>query len=180
MLSIMNSNSIILLHGGVSSGKSRFAVKTARELELPTVFLASYRNFYADSEMKRKINRHKKERPSDWITIEPVFDIIDITSQYKNKKVVLLLDCLSLYTSGLMMDGLSDKKILRHIKDWSEKMKTCKCNWIIVSNEVGMSPVPDSKETRRFRELLGKCNQIVAKTATQVYFFVAGIPQKIK
>ena len=49
-----------------------------------------------------------------------------------------------------------------------------------LSNEVGMSLVPDNKLGRLYRDLLGKANQHIAKHSDEVYFLVAGIPLKIK
>ncbi len=51
---------------------------------------------------------------------------------------------------------------------------------IFVADEVGMSVVPESKESRIFRDLNGIANQKIAQIASEVYFVACGIPNQIK
>ena len=51
---------------------------------------------------------------------------------------------------------------------------------VIVSSEVGMSPVAGTPLGRRFQDLLGTVNQAVAATADSVTLVTAGIPVPIK
>jgi len=51
---------------------------------------------------------------------------------------------------------------------------------IIISNEVGYGIVPDNVLSRRFRDIAGYANQIIAKEADNVYLVTAGIETKIK
>ena len=51
---------------------------------------------------------------------------------------------------------------------------------IIVSNEVGGGIVPGDPLSRRFRDLVGLTNQIIALRADEVIMMQAGIPIKIK
>ncbi|GAJ03161.1 unnamed protein product, partial [marine sediment metagenome] len=58
----------ILIIGGVRSGKSRFAQELALKLDKPVLFVATAEA--GDEEMRRRIEEHKKARPSDWSTLE--------------------------------------------------------------------------------------------------------------
>ena len=51
---------------------------------------------------------------------------------------------------------------------------------VLVSNEVGMSLVPDNRLGRLYRDLLGRANQSMAAVAQTVYLMVAGIPLTVK
>ena len=51
---------------------------------------------------------------------------------------------------------------------------------ILVSDEVGLGVVPESKEGRRFRDLLGLVNQRAAAAAEEVRLCVAGIGSRVK
>ena len=53
-------------------------------------------------------------------------------------------------------------------------------SFIIVSNEVGMGLVPETRLGRIYRDMLGKTNQLIAQHASEVYLKVAGIPVKLK
>jgi adenosylcobinamide kinase/adenosylcobinamide-phosphate guanylyltransferase len=50
----------------------------------------------------------------------------------------------------------------------------------IVSNEVGLSIVPDNVLGRQFRDLQGLLNQKLASQANEVFFMMAGLSQKLK
>ena len=46
---------------------------------------------------------------------------------------------------------------------------------IVVTNEVGWGVVPATSLGRRYRDLLGTANQVLAATSAKVYLLVAGI-----
>jgi len=50
----------------------------------------------------------------------------------------------------------------------------------VVSDEVGQGVVPATVAGRRFRDELGRVNQLVARDAATVTVVVAGIPVAIK
>jgi len=49
-----------------------------------------------------------------------------------------------------------------------------------VSNDVGSGIVPANALARRFRDILGSANQMMASAADEVIFMQSGIPVKIK
>ena len=51
---------------------------------------------------------------------------------------------------------------------------------VLISNEVGMAPVALTPLGRLFQDTIGFAHQRVAAAARDVYFLLAGIPQKIK
>lgn len=51
---------------------------------------------------------------------------------------------------------------------------------IFVSNEVGMGIVPENSDARRFRDLAGRANQVIAASADEVTLIVSGIPWHLK
>ncbi|MCL0034746.1 bifunctional adenosylcobinamide kinase/adenosylcobinamide-phosphate guanylyltransferase [Dehalococcoidia bacterium] len=59
-------------------------------------------------------------------------------------------------------------------------MQKTSATFIIVSNEVGLGLVSESKLGRAYGDLLGRANQMIARYAGEVYFMVAGIPMKVK
>jgi adenosylcobinamide kinase/adenosylcobinamide-phosphate guanylyltransferase len=51
---------------------------------------------------------------------------------------------------------------------------------IFVTNEVGLGIIPDNPASRLYRDIAGRCNQIIASRADSVIFMISGIPLIIK
>ena len=181
---------LILITGGARSGKSAFALRLANNLSKkacrpsPSAQAVGGQVTYIataeakDKEMELRIKIHRKNRPSRWKTVERKKNVTEILSRIAGKSEVILLDCLTLLISNLL---LSDRKdVLREIRRLVSKIKEIKATVLIVSNEVGMGIVPDNRLARRFRDIAGRANQIVAQAADEVYLVVSGISMKIK
>ena len=169
---------IIFILGGARSGKSSYAVNLAKSLGKRIVFIATC--IPGDSEMEHRIKLHKKSRPRTWRVIEEGVHIDSVLKRAKTGCDAILIDCMGLFISNLMMVESSDKKIeskLRQVIGQIEKMAS---GVIVVSNEVGMGIVPDNLLARRFRDLLGRVNQMIAQSADKVIMMNAGIPMMIK
>jgi len=61
-----------------------------------------------------------------------------------------------------------------------EALKKNKARVIIVSNEVGMSIVPENAMARAFRDEQGFANQRIAEIAGEAVFIAAGLPITLK
>jgi adenosylcobinamide kinase/adenosylcobinamide-phosphate guanylyltransferase len=75
---------------------------------------------------------------------------------------------------------LKDEEILERTQRLKEFISTSDHRVILITNEVGWGIVPASKLGRRFRDLQGMVNQIMAEGADEVYLMVSGLPLKIK
>ena len=53
-------------------------------------------------------------------------------------------------------------------------------HFILVTNEIGMGLVPETAFSRRFRDMAGRINQMIAKESDEVCLVVSGIPMMIK
>lgn len=169
---------LVLILGGARSGKSSYAVELAKELTKKIVFIATAASI--DEEMSQRIELHKKSRPKQWKLVEEGKNVSSILPELENKYEVVLVDCLGLLVSNLLADDLTDEQIHTRIRDLIEAIQKTEVTTIIVSNEVGSGIVPMNALARRFRDLVGLSNQMVAKYADEVVFMRAGIPVKIK
>ena len=178
----------ILLTGGVRSGKSDYAEKLAKISKDSVLFVATAVAF--DEEMCKRIEAHKKSRPSSWRTLEVTENAGKQINQNIGDAKVVVLDCITVLTGNLLskmieVDGKTDsksilKKITEEIEGILECMKSSGAGFIIVTNEVGMGVVPNNPMGRLYRDLLGKANQLIAERVDSVIFMVSGIPLKIK
>ena len=166
----------ILITGGVKSGKSRFALKIAREIEKEEkIFIATARPI--DEEMEDKIEKHEKERGSDFQTVEEPIHLGDILTKINQSTVVI--DCLTLWLSNLFFEVRESEKLFE-IESFIQALKEFGGNIIIVTNEVGWGIIPESETSRNYQAELGRLNQEVAEICDEVYVLISGIPSKIK
>ena len=179
----------ILIIGGARSGKSHIAQEFALKSGRPVLFVATAEA--GDEEMKRRIEEHRKARPSDWSTLEVTMHVGSAIRQKIGKVRVVILDCITLLVSNILGQyndragrhtGAStvEEKVIAEIGELVECMKHVDAGFIIVTNEVGTGLVPNNEFGRLYRDLLGRANQILAQHVDEVYLMVAGVPVKIK
>lgn len=182
---------LILVTGGVRSGKSTFAEEKANSFGDDVLYVATATPF--DEEMKERIKKHKLQRPSSWETIEAHRDIDSLIQAKIKDKSAVLLDCITVMINNIMFDicpdfnnvGKAEETVIcSSVKENVEKLigfaDMCEVPFVFVTNEVGMGLVPEYKASRIFRDLAGSMNQMIAKACEEVYLCVCGIPVKIK
>ncbi len=173
---------ITLILGGARSGKSHYAQQLAMELGDKVLFIATGEAL--DEEMQARIAEHKKDRPQNWRTLELPSDIGKGIEKGIGDAGVVLIDCLTLLISNLLCDEPdypeAEKRVLSEINQLIAVMNKLDASFVIVSNEVGMGLVPDTKLGRIYRDLLGKVNQLVASQASEVYLMIACLPIQVK
>jgi len=165
--------------GGVRSGKSRYAQQlAARANRVAFIATAERRD---DEEMRRKIERHRAERPDHWLTIEEPLDLASAIESGGQSCDLLLIDCLTLYAAKVLeAHGDDEDGIASRVDALCAALKSARCSLIFVSNEVGSGVVPAFEMGRRYRDLLGEINQRIAAIADHVYLMVAGLPLVLK
>ncbi|GBE37856.1 MAG TPA: bifunctional adenosylcobinamide kinase/adenosylcobinamide-phosphate guanylyltransferase [Nitrospirae bacterium] len=94
------SNKIIFIIGGARSGKSSFALAEASRIKGQKAYIATAEAL--DDEMKERIEKHKKDRGSDWNTYEEPVNISSVLSEIKEKYSAVVLDCLTLWLSNIL------------------------------------------------------------------------------
>jgi len=173
------SKRLALVTGGARVGKSAFAESLAREGGGDDVaFIATAETL--DDDMRRRIARHRADRPPAWSTTEAPVALAEAVAAQTSAARVVLVDCLTLWVSILLMredtvappldarvDGLVDGIIGEYAAG--------SASLIVVTNEVGLGIVPANELSRRYRDLLGRVNVRFARRADEVYVVVAGI-----
>lgn len=172
--------SVTLVLGGAQSGKSYYAQQLVSQLERVT-FIATAR--VTDAEMRKKIARHRRERPVAWRTIEAPLELTRAIRSGSREADVVLVDCLTVYVANVMgaarkSKSKSDAK--EHINAVCDAIRTADASVIVVSNEVGSGVVPPYRSGRAYRDFLGQMNQKVAQIADHVILMVAGVPMTVK
>ncbi len=175
----------ILILGGVRSGKTRLAERLASE-KPPVAFVATATRDRDDADMTARIDRHRHRRPADWATIETPRELESVIASQSASFGAILIDCVTLWISNLMlgMDGsaaLDDDAILFMVETSARSARVAGPARVVwVSNEVGSGGVASNALARRFADLQGLANQMLAAEADAVHLCVAGIPMRLK
>jgi adenosylcobinamide kinase/adenosylcobinamide-phosphate guanylyltransferase len=166
--------SLIVL-GGARSGKSRHAQARAEAMSGELVFVATAQA--GDGEMAERIAIHQSDRGARWRTIEEPLEIAALIDREAAPGRVLLVDCLTLWTSNLMF---AERDIAQAAQELARAIRASSGPLIFVANEVGLGIVPDNALARRFRDAAGTVNQKVAEAADEAVLVVAGLPLRLK
>lgn len=172
--------------GGARSGKSVLAERLASSSQQQVYYLATMESWKDDQEQMQRIELHKNRRPPHWKTIECPRQAHEAVNTISEPAFVIF-DCLTLYITNILLatdsdpTSKNDQEILKAIEKLLAAIKAkSDCQFVIVSNEVGFGIVPENKLARRFRDLLGLANQMVANSADNAFLTCSGLPLKLK
>lgn len=165
---------VSLILGGAKSGKSKYSEDLTSNYE-NKIYIATAEA--RDGEMKDRIKAHQKQRGTSWQTIEEPLNIKDHIQSLHEPNSVILIDCITLWLSNLFEQNCN---IETETNLLLKTLPNCSADVILVSNELGLSIVPENALARKFRDEQGILNQKLAKVATNVVFIAAGLPINLK
>jgi adenosylcobinamide kinase / adenosylcobinamide-phosphate guanylyltransferase len=160
---------LVLLIGGARSGKSRLALRLAERRE-PVVFLATGEP--GDEEMRERIERHRRDRPAGWRTVEEPLRLRAALDAIGPEPTVVV-ECLSLWLAN-MLEASGPAGIEDEAHAAAEMAARRPGLTVAVTNEVGLGLVPANPLGRGYRDLLGRTNAIWADAAEEALLVVAG------
>ena len=191
---------IVLVTGGARSGKSAFAEERLANRE-SVCYIATGLPRGEDPEWQERIRLHQERRPASWTTQEQYAGLADWLREQSHP--VYLLDCATLLTSNRLFDLIAqhfpdklelteehflsrqEQSFLLQLleEEWKEVLSTIRQTdaecWI-VTDEVGLGIVPETRLGRFFRDVQGKINQLIAKEASEAYLVICGLAQQLK
>ena len=182
-------STIILCSGGARSGKSEFAEQLALSLKGRKAYVATEQAF--DDEMQDRIKKHKLRRGKEWITFEIPLHLHENWEQIKNVSDVILIDCLTMFTSNHVFAhgdintqedaNRIESIILKELRLLLQEINNSNNKTVIfVTNEIGLGIVPENKLARYFRDITGRVNREVASAANKMYLTISGVTIELK
>ena len=164
---------VLLITGGQRSGKSQYAEQLALSLAPNPIYVATARVF--DEEFRQRVALHQARRGPQWTNIEEEKEL----ARHNFSQRVVLVDCLTLWATNFFFDlNESIEQALLALREQLEALYAQEdVTYIFVTGLGGASP---NATQRRFTDLQGSLNQIVAHQADEVTLMVSGIPIRIK
>ncbi|MFC4596650.1 bifunctional adenosylcobinamide kinase/adenosylcobinamide-phosphate guanylyltransferase [Cohnella hongkongensis] len=179
---------LVMISGGVRSGKSAYAEKRARERSeagsSSVLYVATGLRF--DEEMDERIDRHRSRRPESWHTLECPHELS--ASAYDGFDIVLV-DTLSAWIANRLMalpedrcrDRETTERILAQVDAYLEELGSSPLREaIVVTDEVGWGGVAMSPLGRWFQDVVGEANQRLAERADEAIAVISGLPWRLK
>ena len=156
---------VTLLIGGVRSGKSALAVEMGRRHDGDVVLIATAEPF--DDDMRERITRHRHDRPG-WPTIEAPLDLASAVAAAP-ADAMLIVDCITVWVGNELhhRDEFDPTGVVRALGE--RRGPT-----VVITNEVGLGVHPETDLGRRYRDDLGRVNQLIAAVANTTLLLVAG------
>lgn len=168
---------LVLVGGGVRSGKSAFALARATSLGDDRVFVATAQAF--DDEMRARIDAHQRERAETFRTLEAPMTLAETLLGIETADVVLV-DCLTLFVSNLLCADLDDATVNTRFDVLLGALEARHRHTVLVTNEVGLGIVPDNALARRFRDHAGTLHRRIAAISDEVYFATMGVVLRLR
>jgi adenosylcobinamide kinase/adenosylcobinamide-phosphate guanylyltransferase len=170
----------VLVLGGGRSGKSAHAESLLAGVEQVT-YVATSTPAPDDDEWAARIGAHRARRPASWTTVETTAPSTLLGGG------PFLVDSVTTWVAALM----DETGVWRDEPGAAERLAG-RCDALVnawamtpahvvaVSDEVGLGVIPETRSGRLFRDTLGAVNQRLAGTADEVWFVVAGLPQRLR
>lgn len=167
----------VLVTGGVRSGKSSHA-EGLLLAEPQVTYIAPGPAADLDPEWAARVALHQERRPAHWTTVESA----DLAAGIRASDGAVLIDCLGTWLTSTIdeLNGWDaertewEPELFARLDDTLHAISDHPGTVVVVTNEVGMSVVPEHRSGRVFRDLLGTVNQRVATACDDVLLVVAG------
>lgn len=164
---------LILVTGGVKSGKSRLAMNCLTRLTTTPTLIATARR--TDAEMSARIDRHIADRDDHWHTLEAPLQLPEALA---NTPAPVLVDCMGVWLTNVLVEVPDQTHSF--IDQLLHALDNRTYATVLVSNESSLGVIGADALTRRCIDELGLLNQALARRASHVVMSVVGLPQWLK
>lgn len=193
---------------GKSTYAERLAREAAKRHPVPRPAAYIATGMAIDSEFEERIAHHKARRGGDFVSHEEPYAIDTVVDRAFKAHDVVLLECMTTWLGNMFFRPSSDDAVntavnaliraagkspsvpsdpiaMLNAPVLSAQPVTMLAEasgrvLIIVSNELGLGIVPADAESRRYRDMHGRMNQMIAAAADIAVFVASGIPVRLK
>jgi adenosylcobinamide kinase/adenosylcobinamide-phosphate guanylyltransferase len=176
-----------LVLGGARSGKSAYAERLAHTLAgtESVRYLATSRRDPSDVDWEDRVEQHRVRRPATWTTIEtaPGRDLAEQLRSSTDAPVTLVDDLGTWLTVEFDAAGAWDlprgtlagevEELVASVRDYAGDL-------VLVTPEVGLGVIPETRSGRLFRDEIGALNARLAEVCDRAVLVVAGLTMTLK
>jgi adenosylcobinamide kinase / adenosylcobinamide-phosphate guanylyltransferase len=167
--------------GGYRSGRSNYALKRASELAHPPwLYVATGSD--TDEAIQKRIAKYRRDSEAIWRTMLMPPRLLDLVEPSALEGFgAAVFDGLPSWIEQQLKagDGEANKRILKDIADFADRMYRSPVPIVVVSTEIGMGVPSDDPAAQLLLKVMSSANQILAQSATSVVLMVSGLPLKI-
>ena len=166
-INVNKLSNIIFITGGTKSGKSEFAEYLGKKIQKIT-YIALSDSRKEDLTWQKKILQHRKRRPKDWALIETN----NLISVLINENGPILIDSIG----GFIMESINktdeewDKKIILLL----DLLSLRKNATLIVGEQVGWSLVSEYEIGNKYIERLGDLQKRITRISEENWLTLNG------
>ncbi len=165
-----------LVLGGSRSGKSGEAERRLAG-EPAVTYVATGGHHPDDPQWRERVAAHRQRRPTWWETVETT-DVAAVLRDAPDGSA-LLVDGLGSWLVAVLdacgaWEGGAEAAVASAVDELVASWRTTRARVVAVSDEAGSGVVPPSASGRRFRDELGRLNQLVAAESEEVALVAAG------
>lgn len=132
--------------------------------------------------MEARVARHQAERGPRWMTLVALTDPLSALEKAAAAGCgVAVFDSVTTWVAHLVARGDEDGAVLSAVRALAEALEASPALPVaLVTDEVGWGIVPETPLGRRFRDLLGEANRMLAAACAGVAISVCGLPLVLK
>ena len=162
-----NSSNIIFITGGTKSGKSEFAEFLGRKIKKIT-YIALSDSMPEDINWQKKILKHRKRRPKEWMLIETN----NLINTLKSEMGPILIDSIG----GFIMESINknDEEWENMIYLLLDLLVMREETTLIVGEQVGWSLVSEYEIGNKYIERLGDLQKKITKISLENWLAING------
>lgn len=173
-----------LVLGGARSGKSGQAESLiGGATDEPVRYVATSRLDPADADWAQRVHEHRVRRPATWFTVETASGA-GLAEVLRDGAPPTLVDDLGTWLTA-EMDAADAWELPRgtlapRVDELVDAVAHYPGRLVLVSPEVGLGVIPETRSGRLFRDEIGALNARLARACDEVLLVVAGLAVTLK
>jgi len=162
---------LTLICGPAGGGKSRWAEHLAASSGRAVVYLATGPQLPDDADWQRRLQRHRRRRPADWICREVGGELAAALACLRDPEIALI-DSLGTWVAAWL--DCDREQWEARCMELAAALRGCPAPLLLVCEEVGWGVVPSTAAGGRFRQRVADLEQRLMAEASAAWLVLAG------